>query len=327
MGDPYIVTLDQAFRDARSVNVREEPLHYFHSSLLRDLADIVGDDLIAIRASEMNEALAVRAYETASHMGAHIMSMVHDPTAGLDRSLRVSRRVVLTSGGCENHPELVQRVSPSARTPVTAAKVVLVDDGAFTGGTVIAAMNELESLGQQAVAVVVGVLTRTAREHIESNAGRDLPIVALHEYPAVQDWVCSRDFIPFAADCGRQVAGTAAADGTVVPVISGGATRHCIPYLLPYVPDARTWQAWTGLPSNEARTFSRRRLEEALLFFNRVESRMTRALTSEDVASATRGASVPDLGSASAPNLNSGPVEVLPHLEMTLATLGPKGSD
>lgn len=141
---------------------------------------------------------------------------------------------------------------------ITGRSVVLIEDGAFTGGTLRYVLNRLSEMNLKVTAVVIGFCCSRALSVVKSAFDGELVIVDPLEN--LIDWIPDHDLIPFVPNCGRVLG-----DGEM-PVITASGASCAYPYILPF----GKMEKWATMPSDGARELSRFCLDTSIEIFMRI---------------------------------------------------------
>jgi len=150
-------------------------------------------------------------------------------------------------------------------------KLVLVEDGTFTGGTL---KRVLELLNHRVQTVVVGIGFPSAIKAIKENYLGEVAVIEHIEDPL--DWMPDHDFFPFVPNCGRIVGShSGMGDNEGVPSLAVGrglmeGASFCMPYLRPFL-NAETMSKWTNVPLEHDLPLSRFCLEAAVEIYRVLE--------------------------------------------------------
>jgi hypothetical protein len=150
---------------------------------------------------------------------------------------------------------------------IAGRSVVLIEDGAFTGGTLKFVLHELESRGIRVTAIIVGFCCNGSRSTIQEVFAGEIAMV--HPIKDLIDWIPDHDLIPFSPNCGR-VLGEQASQG-LMPVRTPGGFSCAYPYILPF----GRIEEWASLPTEGARDLSRFCLDISIEIFSHMEPKMT----------------------------------------------------
>ncbi len=150
---------------------------------------------------------------------------------------------------------------------IAGRSVVLIEDGAFSGGTLRSVLNELNSRGITVTAIVIGFCCTRAKFVLGNFFKGELVIV--HPIENLLDWIPDHDLIPFIPNCGR-VLGEHSGQG-FMPVKSAEGFSRAYPYILPF----GKIEEWASLPIEGAQELSRLCLETSIELFGRVCPKMT----------------------------------------------------
>ncbi len=150
---------------------------------------------------------------------------------------------------------------------IAGRSVVLIEDGAFSGGTLRSVLHELNSRGITVTAIVIGFCCTRAKFVLGHVFKGELVIV--HPIENLLDWIPDHDLIPFIPNCGR-VLGESSAHN-FMPIRNADGFSRAYPYILPF----GKIEEWASLPIEGARELSRFCLETSIELFGRVGPKMT----------------------------------------------------
>lgn len=126
--------------------------------------------------------------------------------------------------------------------------LILVEDGTFTGSTILYILDKLKRHNLSVSTIVIGFAFPKAVEKIEQGFNGELIVV---ETPRTYiDWMPDHDFFPFIPNCGR-VVGVQWRD-EYLPFYTYNGASYSIPYLLTYCPFSK----WTSIPEKYAHEFT-----------------------------------------------------------------------
>jgi hypothetical protein len=149
---------------------------------------------------------------------------------------------------------------------IAGRSVVLIEDGAFTGGTLRFVLKELEGRGVRITTIVIGFCKNGSREAVKEVFDGELVIV--HPISNLLDWIPDHDFVPFVPNCGR-VLGEQTHEG-FMPVFKDGVSL-AYPYILPF----GKIEEWASLPIEGARELSKLCLDTSIEIFGQIGQKMT----------------------------------------------------
>ena len=173
--------------------------------------------------------------------------------------------------------------------------VVLIEDGIFTGSTLVYLLNQLRSRKVNVVAVAAGICFPPAVELLRKEFGGELVVVQEVESP--YDWMPDHDFVPFAPNCGRVFGGLFG--DVMLPYYTHDSLSYCFPYILPFGDPVK----WASIPKEHAYSFSRLCLDEACTIFGLLDQLNGRKLTPMDLLGSMPRISIPmTVGSSKLPN-------------------------
>jgi len=150
---------------------------------------------------------------------------------------------------------------------IAGRSVVLIEDGAFSGGTLRSVLHELNSRGITVTAIIIGFCCTRAKFVLGHIFKGELVIV--HPIENLLDWIPDHDLIPFIPNCGR-VLGESVSHG-FMPVRSAEGFSRAYPYILPF----GKIEEWASLPIEGAQDLSRLCLDTSIEIFGRVGPKMT----------------------------------------------------
>ncbi len=150
---------------------------------------------------------------------------------------------------------------------IAGRSIVLIEDGAFSGGTLRFVLHELNSRGITVTAIIIGFCCTRAKFVLGHVFKGELVIV--HPIENLLDWIPDHDLIPFIPNCGR-VLGEVSTNG-FMPVRSAEGFSYAYPYILPF----GKIEEWASLPIEGARDLSKLCLETSIELFGRVGPKMT----------------------------------------------------
>ncbi len=150
---------------------------------------------------------------------------------------------------------------------IAGRSVILIEDGAFTGGTLSFVLKELESRGIKVTAIIIGFCCNGSRTVLRKAFSEEL--VMVHPVTDLVDWIPDHDLIPFIPNCGR-VLGEHSMQGYMpIRTVSGFSCAY--PYILPF----GRIEEWASLPDEGARAVSRLCLDTSIEIFSHVGCKIT----------------------------------------------------
>lgn len=166
-------------------------------------------------------------------------------------------------------------------------RVIIMEDGSFTGKTLCFMLERLAACGIDIAAVVMGILFPEARVRLSKTFnGR---IICKHNFADPLDWMPSHDFFPFIPNSGR-VIGTKVGE-SLIPVHLSDQSTLSKPYILPY----GQLDKWSGLPLSPTAQveFSRFCLTRTMEIFQEMEHLNGRVIKVGDIVRTNPVTSVP----------------------------------
>lgn len=151
---------------------------------------------------------------------------------------------------------------------IAGRSVVLIEDGAFSGGTLRYVLRELKSRSITVTTIVIGYCKNGSKEAVKEVFDGELVIV--RPIKSLIDWIPDHDLIPFIPNCGR-VLGEPSGDHSLMPVRRSDGFSCAYPYILPF----GKIEEWASLPIEGARELSRLCLDTSIEIFGRIGQKMT----------------------------------------------------
>jgi hypothetical protein len=209
-----------------------------------------GFSVVSIPFADLCDSLAARVHEMRQrHPDARVVStapLVTYDTGGL--CLQINRVVdmdgkILGISGRPGHPILSSQVRRLAAA-LGGQRVIIVEDGSFTGATLCQTLQELKTCGVHVVAIVMGILFPEAAKTIAQNFEGE--VLCSHRLENPVDWMPTHDFFPFVPNCGRVVGISVQSSLHALHTPTGG--NLSMPYILPYANPAD----WASIPAGLA---------------------------------------------------------------------------
>lgn len=145
---------------------------------------------------------------------------------------------------------------------IAGRSVVLIEDGAFTGGTLSNVISELKNRGITVTAVVIGFCCNGSRKVLRNAFEGEL--VMVHPVVDLIDWIPDHDLIPFIPNCGRVLGEQT--DHYIKPMKTISGVSCAFPYILPF----GKIEEWASLPIEDARDISGFCLDVSVELFSRI---------------------------------------------------------
>jgi hypothetical protein len=280
----YVVTYDvasrlQAFRPKTLTIPRldDQLFERFHMSLFTEIQKALpGITIDTIEMSELRRKIWEQVNERITDLGQQAVLSTCPEIADLNPKseglLLNINRLFNTDGQLIGHGPrpgfrpLDKKFDDLAKK-IAGRSVVLIEDGAFSGGTLRFVLQELNSRSITVTAIIVGFCCTRAKFVLGHIFKGELVIV--HPIENLLDWIPDHDLIPFIPNCGR-VLGEASNNG-FMPVRSVEGFSYAYPYILPF----GKIEEWASLPIEGARDLSRLCLETNIELFGRVGPKMT----------------------------------------------------
>jgi hypothetical protein len=189
---------------------------------------------------------------------------------------------------------------------------VLMEEGAFTGGSIRFLLNEIEMRGIKVPTTIIGFCSSATRDRIGKNYNGRL--IVINEIGELVDWITDHDLVPFTPGCGR-VLGKQTAIG-FEPVRAPEGFTFAYPYVLPF---GRA-EEWATLPAEGALEISKFCLEAGADFYRRILKQDGAKVTIGDLMRASPTVSMPiTVGeSAQIPSFEAKAADFLEHMRFKL---------
>jgi len=204
---------------------------------------------------------------------------------GLSRLIGVDGMII--SIGSRAGSSSVEKQLELMRKELSGRRVIILEDGSFTGSTLCFMLDKLSSCGAKVEAIVVGILFPDAKKKLEMTFKGEL--VCKYHFENPFDWMPSHDFFPFVPNSGR-VIGTKAGE-SFIPLHMSDRSTLSKPYILPY----GQLDKWAGLPldRSEMIDMSRFCMDGSIEIFEVMERLNGRPITVGDIIDTRPITSVP----------------------------------
>ncbi|NCN07712.1 phosphoribosyltransferase [Candidatus Falkowbacteria bacterium] len=308
----YILTFDLAKKVKlfRSIGLKTPDVD---AAIYTDIKDgiirIVNDSFPGanVRAVTM-EALADEILTTALDHRKHLKDAVVVSTcveiAGLKRGQTIDiNRLVNRSGniiglgprpGYSGLKEQIRDITNSCRDN----PIILMEDGTFTGGTLLEILGMFKECKAEVAAVVVGFAFSRAIEALQNQF--DGEVIVIERMEEFIDWMPDHDFFPFISNCGRVIG--VPWNGYNLPFYTYNHASYSVPYIYPFCP----MPEWTSIPHKHAVELSRFCLQKDLEIFKTIEQMNGRRITIGDLDGVYPRVSIPIcIGQPELPHLNA----------------------
>lgn len=289
MNDPtrhgtYVVTYDvasrlQAFRP-RTLNIPrpdDQLFERFHMSLFQKIQQALpGITIDTIEMSELRrkiwEQVDSRVTDLSKQAVLSTCPEITDSNPKSEGLLLNINRLFNTDGQLIGHGprpgfEHLARQFDELAGKIGNRSVVLIEDGAFSGGTLRTVLHELNSRGITVTAIVIGFCCTRARFVLGHVFKGEL--VMVHPVENLLDWIPDHDLIPFIPNCGRVLGDSSGQN--FLPVRRADGFNCAYPYILPF----GRIEEWASLPMEGAKELSRLCLDTSIEIFGRIEQKMT----------------------------------------------------
>ena len=183
---------------------------------------------------------------------------------------------IIGIGPRPGYPSVEKQIA-GALDKLSGKDIVIVEDGAFTGGTLDYLLGIMQGRGSSVKAIVLGILFPDAEKVIRERF--DGQLLCYRKADDVLDWMPSHDFFPFFPNSGRVIGGHLA--GKCFPTYTEDHMSLSMPYIMPYGKPGE----WASIKTNgyKAANFSRQCLTSALNIFQAMEEINGRRIMIKDL--------------------------------------------
>jgi hypothetical protein len=160
-----------------------------------------------------------------------ITTPMHGQTLDVNRLIDADGKLI-GIGPRPGYPCIDEQIASIAAS-AQGKPIVIVEDGAFTGNTIVYLLKRFERRGVNIAGIVLGLLFPKAKELIEANFHGEL-VVAEPITKEIMEWMPDHDFFPCIPNSGR-VIGHKIGD-EFYPVYSFNGFSFSVPYVQPFGP-------------------------------------------------------------------------------------------
>ncbi len=281
----YVVTYDvasrlQAFRPKTLTIPRpdDQLFERFHMGLFQKIQQALpGINIDTIEMSELRRKIWEQVESRITDLGQQaVLSTcpeIADSNPKSEGLLLNINRLFNTDGQLIGHGprpgfEPLEKQYDDLARRIAGRSVVLIEDGAFSGGTLRSVLHELNSRGLTVTTIVIGFCCTRAKSVLGNFFSGELVIV--HPIENLLDWIPDHDLIPFIPNCGR-VLGEPTGDHSFMPVSRSDGFSCAYPYILPF----GRIEEWASLPMEGAQELSKLCLDTSIEIYSRVGQKMT----------------------------------------------------
>lgn len=164
-------------------------------------------------------------------------------------------------------------------------EIVLIEDGAFTGGTLKHVLQELYKRNVRVPALVIGFCCTRAKAVLNEVFEGELVIV--NPIEDLIDWIPDHDLIPFIPNCGRVIGEKVPHSYSPIKTEQGASCAY--PFIQPF----GKIEEWASVPSESARSLSMFCIDTAIDIFGRIEGLNGRPVTIKELLESNPRVSLP----------------------------------
>jgi hypothetical protein len=176
---------------------------------------------------------------------------------------------ILGNGPRPGHPDIYRQLDLIRAKTITTNKrkpLIIMEDGAFSGKTLIYVIRKMKERGVEVDAVVLGFAFPKAVENIRKEFSGE--IIVIDKIDDIVDWIPDHDLVPFVPNCGRVMGITV--NGVNYPFYSHDGATYSMPYLMPFL-TADQMEQWTSIPKEHLCDLSLFCLQWTLELFEKIE--------------------------------------------------------
>lgn len=312
-GDYYVVTHDvaqrlQLFRSATlQVPLQHDPMFdEFHRQLQEKMQQaLVGVSVHTLHIDDLARSIWEKVkYRVGDRLVvstcAEIISVLNRGSQVLNVNRLFDDNGNLVGYGPRPGSESLARQLDDIASVAGERSVFLIEEGAYSGGTIRFVLRQLHERGVEVSTLVLGFCTPKTRDYIKEVF--DGEIVVINEIGELVDWITDHDLIPFTPGCGR-VREEKTLEGCVC----------AFPYIMPF----GRMEEWTSLPEDIAVNVSKLCLEASIGFYSEFSKSNGTALTIRDLVDSYPAVPIP-IGDGEIPSLDA---EVVGFLRAVLGRL------
>jgi hypothetical protein len=183
--------------------------------------------------------------------------------------------------------EFLEKQFDELARKIAGRPVILIEDGAFTGGTLRSVLEELHTRGIEVPTVIIGFCCTRAKALLKEVFKGELVIV--NPIEDLIDWIPDHDLIPFIPNCGRVLGEKV--PHSFVPIETAEGVSCAYPYILPF----GKIEEWASLPTDGAKELSRFCLDTAIGIFDWIGVQSGHAITVGELLKSNPRVSIPVL--------------------------------
>ena len=213
----YILTFDlaQKIKLFRSIGLKTpNPDDTIFTNIKDELIVMVsrafaGANIRAVSMEDLADEILSRAMDHRKHLSNATVVSTCVEIADLKRgqTIDINRLVgrsgdIIGLGPRPGHPSLEDQIRLIANA-CDDNPVILMEDGTFTGSTMLQILRMFKQLKVEVAAVVIGFAFENAVKNLKKEFGGELIVV--EEMENFIDWMPDHDFFPFVPNCGRVV--------------------------------------------------------------------------------------------------------------------------
>lgn len=308
----YILTFDlpSKIRLLRTVGLAlPDHKSTIFTDIRNDLTNMVSScfpdaNIRAVSMEDLADEVLSRAMEHGSSLKDAVVVSTCLEIAALKRghAIEINRLIdrsgkIIGLGPRPGHPSLevqIQSIAAACRD----RSVILMEDGTFTGGTLLQMLKMFEDCHVRVAAIVLGFAFEPALKNLSRQF--DGEVIVVEKLGKFIDWMPDHDFFPFMPNCGRVIG--VPWNGYSLPFYTYNGASYSVPYILPFCPMTQ----WTSIPEDKALAFSKYCLERDLEIFRELERINRRQLMIGDLMNIYPRVSIPiSVGQKQLPHLDA----------------------
>ncbi|MEI6650733.1 MAG: phosphoribosyltransferase [Candidatus Moraniibacteriota bacterium] len=201
----------------------------------------------------------------------------------------------------------MERIRSAAISSSFTHPLILVEDGIFSGSTLLFLLQSVRDAGLKIDAIVVGFAFSRGLAAVKRQFDGD--IIVINEIPDLVDWMPDHDFVPFSPSCGRVIG--VSINGSSHPFYSEEGCSYSAPYLLPFAPIEK----WASIPFGKSSDFSLFCATWSLHLFQKIEDMNKKKMLIGDLIVIKPQISIPlSVGQRRLPSLSTRIIDFLSDL-------------
>ncbi len=277
----YIVTEDLAYlmgdwSGKKGFRIPDSNYFYSLQGRLVEYLSRIFPKVIHLDIEKLSSGLKAKIAKTDGHLVVSIDQIYNNADHHLEsnRIADLDTMEVIGEAQRPGHPSLEDQVLGLPQSK----PLVLVDDGCFSGDTLVRIYQLLQKKGYQVAKIIVGLVIDRADNRFVKEYPQ-VPLVAVREFDNVIDWVCERDFYIGVPLSGRTAGHRE--NGIIRPCEPEVSVPYCLPFGNPI--------KGASIPTDRAVEFSQFMINISIELWDRVSQESDRDVLCRDVPRLPKG--------------------------------------